>query len=183
MPAVQPSSAHFGEVSPDLLGHAIPIGGVAGDQQSALFGQACFKAGMAKNTYGTGCFMLMHTGDQFQTSHNGLITSAAAQPSSTPAYVFEGSVFVGGAVVQWLRDGLQRHQGQRRSADPGRKRARFRRRDDGAGLHRPGRALLEPRRARHHHGPDARQHGGPHCAGGAGEHCLSKRRPAASHEP
>jgi glycerol kinase len=111
MPAVQPSSSHFGEVSPDLLGHAIPIGGVAGDQQSALFGQACFKAGMAKNTYGTGCFMLMHTGDQFETSHNGLITSAAAQPSNTPAYVFEGSVFVGGAVVQWLRDGLNAIKG------------------------------------------------------------------------
>ena len=111
MPIVHPSSAHFGEVTPDLLGHAIPIGGVAGDQQSALFGQACFTAGMAKNTYGTGCFMLMHTGDQFETSHNGLITSAAAQTTSAPAYVFEGSVFVGGAVVQWLRDGLNAIKG------------------------------------------------------------------------
>jgi glycerol kinase len=111
MPVVHPSSAYFGEVSADWLGHAIPIGGVAGDQQSALFGQACFKAGMAKNTYGTGCFMLMHTGDQFEKSHNGLITSAAAQPTSAPAYVFEGSVFVGGAVVQWLRDGLNAIKG------------------------------------------------------------------------
>ncbi|MEI8169310.1 MAG: glycerol kinase GlpK [Rhodoferax sp.] len=106
MPSVKPSSALFGEVSPDLFGHAIPIGGVAGDQQSALFGQACFKAGMVKNTYGTGCFMLMHTGTQFQTSHNGLITTSAAQATAQPEFAMEGSVFVGGAVVQWLRDGL-----------------------------------------------------------------------------
>jgi len=135
MPVVQPSASHYGEVSPALLGHAIPIGGVAGDQQSALFGQACFTAGMAKNTYGTGCFMLMHTGNTFQTSANGLITTSAAQIAptlvasrttlppegarsglgrpgaatghGTPEFALEGSVFVGGAVVQWLRDGLQ----------------------------------------------------------------------------
>ena len=107
MPEVKPSSAIYGEVTPELLGHAIPIGGVAGDQQSALFGQACFKAGMVKNTYGTGCFMLMHTGGTFQTSHNGLITTSAAQVSAQTEFAMEGSVFVGGAVVQWLRDGLQ----------------------------------------------------------------------------
>ena len=107
MPVVKPSSAIYGEVSPALLGHAIPIGGVAGDQQSALFGQACFKAGMAKNTYGTGCFMLMHTGSTFQTSHNGMLTTSAAQPTAQPEFAIEGSVFVGGAVVQWLRDGLK----------------------------------------------------------------------------
>ncbi|BDT69457.1 glycerol kinase [Comamonadaceae bacterium OS-1] len=107
MPVVKPSSAIYGDISPALLGHAIPIGGVAGDQQSALFGQACFKAGMAKNTYGTGCFMLMHTGNTFQTSHNGLLTTSAAQPSAQPEFAIEGSVFVGGAVVQWLRDGLK----------------------------------------------------------------------------
>ena len=107
MPAVKPSSALYGELSADLLGAAIPIGGVAGDQQSALFGQACFKAGMVKNTYGTGCFMLMHTGAKFQTSTNGLITTSAAQPSTQTEFAMEGSVFVGGAVVQWLRDGLQ----------------------------------------------------------------------------
>ena len=107
MPAVKPSSALYGELSADLLGAAIPIGGVAGDQQSALFGQACFKAGMVKNTYGTGCFLLMHTGANFQTSHNGLITTSAAQPSAKTEFAMEGSVFVGGAVVQWLRDGLQ----------------------------------------------------------------------------
>jgi glycerol kinase len=107
MPVVQPSASMFGEVSPALLGHVIPIGGVAGDQQSALFGQACFSAGMVKNTYGTGCFMLMHTGSSFQTSDNGLITTSAAQTSAQPEFALEGSVFVGGAVVQWLRDGLQ----------------------------------------------------------------------------
>ena len=107
MPKVQASASYFGELAPQLLGHAIPIGGVAGDQQSALFGQACFKAGMVKNTYGTGCFMLMHTGGTFQTSRNGLITTSAAQVSDQPEFALEGSVFVGGAVVQWLRDGLQ----------------------------------------------------------------------------
>jgi glycerol kinase len=111
LPTVKPSSAHYGEVPPDLLGHAIPIGGVAGDQQSALFGQACFKAGMVKNTYGTGCFMLMHTGNKFQTSTNGLITTSAAQTTAQPEFAMEGSVFVGGAVVQWLRDGLHAIQG------------------------------------------------------------------------
>ena len=106
MPKVYASSAHYGELLPELLGHAITIGGVAGDQQSALFGQACFKAGMVKNTYGTGCFMLMHTGPQFQSSGNGLITTSAAQVGPQPEFALEGSVFVGGAVVQWLRDGL-----------------------------------------------------------------------------
>jgi len=106
MPQVLPSSAHFGVVDAQFLGSEVAIGGVAGDQQSALFGQACFHAGMAKNTYGTGCFMLMHTGNQFQTSSNGLLTTSAAQPTSQPEFALEGSVFVCGAVVQWLRDGL-----------------------------------------------------------------------------
>lgn len=114
MPEVQPSASDFGQTAAEVLGAHIAIGGVAGDQQSALFGQACFKAGMAKNTYGTGCFMLMHTGANFQTSHNGLLTTSAAQTSATPAFALEGSVFIGGAVVQWLRDGLQaiEHSGQ-----------------------------------------------------------------------
>lgn len=106
MPAVHPSSHPYGAVLPEHLGASIPIAGVAGDQQSALFGQACFRAGMAKNTYGTGCFMLVHTGEQFQTSSNGLLTTSAAQATSRPEFALEGSVFVGGAVVQWLRDGL-----------------------------------------------------------------------------
>jgi glycerol kinase len=106
LPEVRPSAFLYGETDPGVLGRSIRIGGIAGDQQSALFGQACFSAGMSKNTYGTGCFMLMHTGDAFQSSNNGLVTTAAAQPAATPQYALEGSVFIGGAVVQWLRDGL-----------------------------------------------------------------------------
>jgi glycerol kinase len=106
MPKVLPSSAHYADTAAALLGAPVMIGGVAGDQQSALFGQACFKEGMAKNTYGTGCFMLMHTGAKFQTSSNGLLTTSAAQTGARPEFATEGSVFVGGAVVQWLRDGL-----------------------------------------------------------------------------
>ena len=111
LPQVFPSSHVFGETDPALFGAPIPIAGMAGDQQSALFGQACFKAGLAKNTYGTGCFMLMHSGERFETSANGLITTAAAQPTATPEYALEGSVFIGGAVVQWLRDGLNAIKG------------------------------------------------------------------------
>ncbi|HVK32422.1 MAG TPA: glycerol kinase GlpK [Burkholderiaceae bacterium] len=107
LPQVHPSAHVFGETDASLFGASIPIAGIAGDQQSALFGQACFKAGLAKNTYGTGCFMLMHTGRAFETSRNGLITTAAAQPTSAAEYALEGSVFIGGAVVQWLRDGLK----------------------------------------------------------------------------
>ncbi|HEY9094423.1 MAG TPA: glycerol kinase GlpK [Hydrogenophaga sp.] len=106
LPKALPSSAEFGLTHTEWLGAPLAIGGVAGDQQSALFGQACFQAGMAKNTYGTGCFMLMHTGERFQISENGLITTAAAQPPGPPQYALEGSVFIGGAVIQWLRDGL-----------------------------------------------------------------------------
>ena len=107
LPQVQPSSSHFGDALPQWLGAAVPIGGVAGDQQSALFGQACLREGLAKNTYGTGCFMLMHTGNRAQSSANGLLTTRAAQASDQAQYALEGSVFIGGAVVQWLRDGLQ----------------------------------------------------------------------------
>ncbi len=111
LPEVHPSSHLYGHTRADLFGAPIAIGGMAGDQQSALFGQACFKPGLAKNTYGTGCFMLMHTGRQFQTSTNGLITTSAAQPTHVAEFALEGSVFIGGAVVQWLRDGLQAIKG------------------------------------------------------------------------
>jgi glycerol kinase len=105
LPQVFPSSHVYGETT--LFGAPIPITGIAGDQQAALFGQACFKPGLAKNTYGTGCFMLMHTGNRFEVSKHGLITTAAAQATAAPEYALEGSVFIGGAVVQWLRDGLR----------------------------------------------------------------------------
>ncbi|MEP7283873.1 MAG: glycerol kinase, partial [Rubrivivax sp.] len=108
LPAVHPSSHVFGETIPALLGAAVPIAALAGDQQSALFGQACFTPGLAKNTYGTGCFLLMHAGSSFRPSTHGLVTTSAAQTSAdaAPEFALEGSVFVAGAVVQWLRDGL-----------------------------------------------------------------------------
>jgi glycerol kinase len=107
LPRVHPSAHAFGECDAQWFGAPIPIAGIAGDQQSALFGQACFEAGLAKNTYGTGCFLLMHTGAEMRTSANGLIATAAAQAGPAREYALEGSVFIGGAVVQWLRDGLK----------------------------------------------------------------------------
>ncbi|MCQ2519204.1 MAG: glycerol kinase GlpK [Lachnospiraceae bacterium] len=107
LPKVKPSSAEYGESDKYILGGEIPICGVAGDQQAALFGQCCFKAGDAKNTYGTGCFLLMHTGDKAIFSNNGLLTTIAASTGDKPNYALEGSVFVAGAGVQWLRDGMR----------------------------------------------------------------------------
>jgi len=107
LPEVRPSSHVFGETDADWFGVPVPIAGIAGDQQSALFGQACTVPGLAKNTYGTGCFLLMHTGERARASANGLVTTRAAQADGTPAFALEGSVFIGGAVVQWLRDGLR----------------------------------------------------------------------------
>ncbi len=102
LPSILPSSGFFGETT--LLGHPIPIFGVAGDQQAALFGQVCTKPGMVKNTYGTGCFLLMNTGSDAVASTNRLLSTVAWQLEGPPQYALEGSVFIGGAVVQWLRD-------------------------------------------------------------------------------
>jgi glycerol kinase len=107
LPKVQPSGSLFGYTDATVLGGRIPIAGAAGDQQAALFGQCCFEQGEAKNTYGTGCFMLMHTGEQATVSKSGLLTTMAATTDETPQYALEGSVFVAGAGVQWLRDGLR----------------------------------------------------------------------------
>jgi len=106
LPQVRRSSEVVGETQPELFGAAIPIAGMAGDQQAALFGQACHDPGMAKNTYGTGCFLLMHTGERAPPPAGGLIVTRAAQVSERPEYALEGSVFIAGAAVQWLRDGL-----------------------------------------------------------------------------
>jgi glycerol kinase len=106
LPEVLPSSHRYGETEAGLLGAPLLIAGIAGDQQAALFGQACHEPGMAKSTYGTGCFMLMQTGTEPRTSTHGLITTSAAQLAGAPRFALEGSVFVSGAVVQWLRDGL-----------------------------------------------------------------------------
>lgn len=107
LPEVMPSNAYFGELAPEWLGESIPVTGVAGDQQAALFGQACLQAGMAKNTYGTGCFMLMNTGDTPVMSSAGLITTIAWGLDHKIQYALEGSVFIAGAAIQWLRDGLR----------------------------------------------------------------------------
>ncbi len=108
LPEVLPSSTHFGQTIPDLFdGVSIPIAGIAGDQQAALFGQTCFDAGMAKNTYGTGCFMLMNTGAEAVASHEGLLTTIAWGLDGRVEYALEGSVFIAGAAIQWLRDGLE----------------------------------------------------------------------------
>lgn len=104
LPEVKPSAHHFGDA--DINGMKIPINGVAGDQQAALFGQACFEPGMAKNTYGTGCFMLMNTGTKIQLSKNGLITTIAWSLDNKVEYALEGSVFIAGAAIQWLRDSM-----------------------------------------------------------------------------
>ncbi|MCL4801472.1 MAG: glycerol kinase GlpK [Burkholderiales bacterium] len=106
LPEVEPSAAVVAHASPDVIGARVPIAGVAGDQQAALFGQACHAPGMAKNTYGTGCFMLLHCGGERIVSRHGLVTTAAAQTGARE-FALEGSVFVAGAVVQWLRDGLR----------------------------------------------------------------------------
>src|SRR5688572_13907445 len=106
LPDVHPSAHAFGMLPKSVLGEALVIGGIAGDQQAAMFGQACYRPGMAKNTYGTGCFMLLHTGDKVVQSQSGLISTACAQ-TKAKEYALEGSVFIGGAVVQWLRDGLE----------------------------------------------------------------------------
>ena len=106
LPDVHPSSHAFGMVPKGLVGEPLVIGGIAGDQQAAMFGQACHRAGMAKNTYGTGCFMLLHTGERAVVSQSGLVSTACAQ-TGAKEYALEGSVFVAGAVVQWLRDGLK----------------------------------------------------------------------------
>jgi glycerol kinase len=107
LPEVRPSSEVYGETDASLFGKAIPIAGNAGDQQAATFGQGCFSPGSAKNTYGTGCFLLLNTGSQPVTSHNGLLTTIGWGIDDQITYCLEGSVFVGGAVVQWLRDGLK----------------------------------------------------------------------------
>lgn len=105
LPEVCPSSSDFGYTT--LLGGSVKICGIAGDQQAALFGQGCLSPGMAKNTYGTGCFMLMNTGDKAFDSANGLLTTLACSLNEEPVYALEGSIFIAGAAIQWLRDGLK----------------------------------------------------------------------------
>ena len=124
LPEVRDCAAEFGVTAPDVLGAEIPILGVAGDQQAATVGQACFQPGMMKSTYGTGCFALLNTGDAPVASQNRLLTTIAYQLDGVPTYALEGSIFIAGAVVQWLRDGLKliaaapETQGLAEAADP-----------------------------------------------------------------
>jgi len=106
LPEVKQSSEIYGETTTTIFASKVPIAGIAGDQQAALFGQMCTEKGMVKNTYGTGCFMLMNIGDEFKASKNNLLTTIAWKINGKIEYAFEGSIFIGGAVVQWLRDGL-----------------------------------------------------------------------------
>jgi glycerol kinase len=106
LPTVKPSSGEFGLTDKAVLGAQVPIAGVAGDQQAALFGQGCIEPGMVKNTYGTGCFLLMYTGPTLARSERGLLTTVACDAKGAPAYALEGSIFIAGAAIQWLRDGL-----------------------------------------------------------------------------
>ena len=107
LPKVKPSSHNFGLVDKDHFGHPIPISGIAGDQQSALFGQMCIESGMTKSTYGTGCFLIMNTGPRIITSKNKLLSTVAWQIGKKVTYALEGSIFICGALVQWLRDNLK----------------------------------------------------------------------------
>ncbi len=107
LPTVMPSSEIYGVTATELFGHPIPIAGIAGDQQAALFGQKCFQKGNAKNTYGTGCFMLMNTGEKPVFSKSGLLSTIAWNINGKTTYALEGSVFIAGAVIKWLRDGLK----------------------------------------------------------------------------
>lgn len=107
LPEVRSSSGNFGKTDASIFGEEISINGVAGDQQAALFGQKCFESGSAKNTYGTGCFMLMNTGEKRVVSKSGLLTTIAWVKNGKPTYALEGSVFIAGAAIQWLRDGLR----------------------------------------------------------------------------
>lgn len=108
LPEVKPCSGEFGKTDPKWFGGVeIPIAGVAGDQQAALFGQGCYFPGMSKNTYGTGCFLLMHTGEEFVASENGLVTTLCWGLGDQVNYALEGSIFIAGAAIQWLRDGLK----------------------------------------------------------------------------
>jgi len=152
----------------------VPIAGIAGDQQAALFGQACYAVGSAKNTYGTGCFVLLNTGETPVASGHGLLTTLAWRIAGRTSYALEGSVFIAGAAVQWLRDGLGL---VRQAAEPRRwpSRCPTRAACTSSGVRGAGRAVLGPVRARHHRGRHARHHARAPGARHAGSHRLQSR--------
>ena len=182
LPEVRPSSAVYGRVSTTLGVGDVPIAGIAGDQQAALFGQMCLSPGMTKNTYGTGCFLLQNTGERPAVSRNRLLSTVAWQIGGKTMYALEGSVFIGGAVVQWLRDGLGLIA---RSSDVGALATSV---PDNGGIYLvPAFAGLgaphwDPLRARHHRGDHARHHGRAYCEGGRRKHRVPGRRPVVRGE-
>ena len=183
LPEVRDSAGDFGTTEPALFGAAIPIRGVAGDQQAATVGQACFRPGMVKSTYGTGCFAVLNTGDEAVASKNRLLTTIAYRLDGRTTYALEGSIFIAGAAVQWLRDGL----GLIERADE----SRFVRRGGGsgtgrhpgAGLHRSGRAALGPGGARCTSRADPRHRPARDRQGGAGIGGLPDPRPRRGDAP
>ena len=165
LPEVRDSSEIYGYTN--IQGVDVPVAGIAGDQQAALFGQGCFAPGDAKNTYGTGCFLLMNTGKEIYQSKNGLVTTVAISLNGEVEYALEGSVFVGGAVIQWIRDGMRMIQRQPRLRVLRPESAGQRRRVHCAGVHGPGRALLGYVRPGCHSGHHPRHHPEPHHPGGS----------------
>ena len=178
LPEIRSSSEVYGEGVGDLAG--VPIAGDLGDQHAALFGQACFEAGQAKCTYGTGCFLLMHTGERPVPSTHGLITTVAARLGDAPAtYALEGSVAVAGALVGWLRDNLGHHQRRVRDRAAGAVGAGLRGRRVRARLFGAVRAALAERRPRRHRGADPVRDTRPHRARRARGDGLPGVRPRA----
>ena len=181
LPEVRDCAADYGVTDKAILGAAIPILGVAGDQQAATVGQACFEPGMLKSTYGTGCFALLNTGRQAVRSRNRLLTTIAYQLDGKRTYALEGSIFIAGAAVQWLRDGLKIIKRAAETAELARKADPEQQRLSRAGLRRPRRAVLGRRRARRDLRPHPRHDGGrvrPRRAGS-----RSATRPATCSRP
>ncbi len=181
LPRIAPSSAVAGVIAAEHFGVEIPIAGIAGDQQAALAGQACFEAGLSKNTYGTGCFALMHAGSRAPVSRHQLLATRAASPDATARFAIEGSVFIAGAAIQWVRDQM----GLVSSAADSEKAGEFGggqwRRVLRAGVCRLRRAALGFLRARAHHRADAFDQQGAYCARRARKHRLSDARVGEGH--
>jgi glycerol kinase len=173
LPAIVPPSGRVGAVYPELPGAEIPISGMAGDQQAALAGQPCFRSGLSKNTYGTGCFALTHTGYSQPHSTHRLISTRAASMDCEPRFALEGSVFVGGAVIQWLRDELALIHSSSRFGTSRPERARLRRCSCGAGVRGSGRASLGLGRAGRDQRPDSSDKKGAYYSGCARKYCVS----------
>ena len=181
LPEIRPSSGDFGTARGELLGSEVPICGVAGDQQAALHGQGCWEAGTGKCTYGTGAFLLFNTGADRVDSRHGLLTTAACDAAGGPAFALEGSIFIAGAAIQWLRDGLGLLEGAAESEEMARGLT------DNAGVYLVpafaglGAPLVAARRAWHHHRTDPRHHRRAPCPGGTGGHGLRNPRPPRLH--